>query len=164
MHLHLLHRVLPGLPLLLLLLLPMASLSRPTIALGINCRGSWICGSLDNRRYVSPSEALSARASTNPASTRTTNTWCGSIGKNSEGVCAFLQGTSAGLKGSEIVPLIAYLAAHDCENCGSVPIGHPQSDDPSDGILTVNIVDDTDNPRPDGICFTCNPADWCGYG
>lgn len=81
---------------------------------------------------------------------------CASTGSGTRGVCAFLQGTAAGLKGDEVLILIAYLASHDCDNCGSVPIGYPESNDPSAGILTVNFVHTTDNPCPGGICFKCN--------
>lgn len=142
----------------LLLLLLTDTLIRHTLALGINCRGSLICETMGHRGSVSQLEGIMAvgldKSCTYPNGQHIA---CAAIGHGSKGVCAFLQGTAAGLKGDQILLLIADLAAHNCDSCGSVPIGYPESNDPSDGILTVNYVVNTANPCPNGICFTCSP-------
>jgi hypothetical protein len=64
-------------------------------------------------------------------------------GEKSEwGECAFLQNMKEGttLPGSKIQELLPYLVDHGCKSCGSVPIDFPGSNDPANGILTVNYV------------------------
>lgn len=128
------------------------------LALGINCRGSIICGTMGHRDYVHRLQDIMRngldRSCMYPNGQHIA---CVSVGHGSKGVCAFLQGTSGGLQGENVIVLITYLASHQCDNCGSVPIGYPKSNDPVAGILTVNFVDDTANPCPNGVCFTCKP-------
>ena len=151
----------------LLLLLLAETFIRHTLALGIsfrddnplgiNCRGSIICTTMGHRGYVYHLEdIMRVGFDTSCVYPNGQHIACVSTGHRSKGVCAFLQGTAAGFKGDDVLYLIAYLAAHNCDNCGSIPIGYPKSNDPGAGILTVNYVDSTANPCPDGICFSCN--------
>jgi hypothetical protein len=74
------------------------------------------------------------------------------------GECAFLQGTASGVSGTQIYALIQQLQGHNCKDCGSVPIGFPQSNDPSSGILTVNFVADIGAcESDDGVCDASRP-------
>lgn len=132
-----------------------ASLHSPR-ALGINCRGSAICS--DPRAGKDASRRLQAYIQ---------NIQGGRVYRNGEhiacvgrgstispngGFCAFLQGTTRNVNGNQIKELIGHIVGHGCKVCGSVPIDFPGSNDPKNGILTVNYVSNTDNPCPDGLC------------
>ena len=141
----------------LLLLLFTETLVRLTLALGINCRGSLICATMSRRGLVNRlEEMMRTGLDLSCIYPNGQHIACASTGSGTKGVCAFLQGTAAGLRGDDVLSLTTYLASHNCDNCGSVPIGYPKSNDPSAGILTVNFVQSTDNPCPFGICFKCN--------
>ena len=64
------------------------------------------------------------------------------------GICLFPQGMAAGasLNLSQIRPLMDALLKHGCSTCGSVPIHFVDrgSNDPADGILTFNYVENPD--------------------
>lgn len=72
------------------------------------------------------------------------------------GICVFLQGTASGVQGSQIQALFKEIRNHGCKGCGSVPIVFPGSNDPKDGILTVNYV--ADRGGCDGICDGAKPT------
>jgi hypothetical protein len=105
-------------------------------ALGINCRGSSIAYNdmktlhdyakdLDPNRQYSSGEKITCVEHT--------------IG----GTCAFFQGISGTKPGSSVAVYIQDLLDHKCFDHGSVPITFPQSNNPSNGILTVNYVSNT---------------------
>jgi hypothetical protein len=71
-------------------------------------------------------------------------------------MCAFLQDTKSGVVGSQIQALLQELQNHGCKGCGSVPIDFTSgSNDPANGILTVNYVGD--RRGCDGICDVAKP-------
>ena len=144
----------------ILLLLVTEGLIRHTLALGINCRGSIICDTMGPKGSVNRLfDIMKAGLDTSCVYPNGQHIACVSTGRGSKGVCAFLQGTAAGagLTGDSVLVLMAYLSLHDCNNCGSIPIGYPKSNDPVAGILTVNYVESTASPCPNGICFSCKP-------
>lgn len=147
----------------LLLLLVTEAIVHPTLALGsnalgINCRGSIICETMGHRQYVYRlANVMRSGLDRSCVYPNGQHLACVPVGQASKGVCAFLQGTSGGLKGDDVLFLLSYLVLHQCDNCGSVPIGYPKSNDPTAGILTVNYVVNTANPCPNGICYTCEP-------
>ncbi|KAF3912463.1 hypothetical protein ABW20_dc0104293 [Dactylellina cionopaga] len=103
-------------------------------ALGINCRGS--PASAGNCRM---NDIIAAATRLDP--NRQYNNGdhivcCSTLAGN--GLCAFYQGISGSRAGSTVLPLLQRLKDHNCQVCGSVPIGFPGSNDPKDGILTVN--------------------------
>lgn len=67
------------------------------------------------------------------------------------GICLFPRKASLAL--GQIRPLTNAILEHGCSTCGSVPIHFVDkgSNDPSDGILTVN---DVKNPFCDGDCIS----------
>lgn len=134
-----------------------------TTALGINCRGSGFCSSDDT------SNAVKTIASFIMQEIETCRTYSngehiacitdGNIIDPNGGFCAFLQGTASGASGLAIQDLVTALADRTddvCNNCGSVPFTYPpdmgNSNDPSQGELTINFVSNTDNPCPTGLC------------
>ena len=74
------------------------------------------------------------------------------------GTCAFLQGVSGTVSGLQVKRLITLLSQHpNTEGCGSIPIYFPPEFGGHNvladfGMLTVNYVQDTDNPCPPGVC------------
>ncbi|KAH0536746.1 hypothetical protein FGG08_006418 [Glutinoglossum americanum] len=129
-------------------------------ALGINCRGSFLCGgkhldfivgainNIDMDKTYKSGDHIACWRHVTPCSLNNIN----------GGECAFLQYTQSELKGSQIKDLIAQLKGHGCGDCGSVPITYPQSNDPSSGILTVNYVSDVGACKSDdGICDASRP-------
>uniref|UniRef100_A0A914Z4A0 Killer toxin Kp4 domain-containing protein n=1 Tax=Panagrolaimus superbus TaxID=310955 RepID=A0A914Z4A0_9BILA len=112
--------------------------------LGINCRGSFYCwrgadiqniksymdGLIDNNRdYNSGENIVCYRASEEETI--------------QSGFCLFLQNTKSPVKGGRIFDLLNHLIDHGCKGCGSVPIDFPESNDPGNGILTMNYVGGT---------------------
>ncbi|KAK4694062.1 hypothetical protein P7C71_g3450, partial [Lecanoromycetidae sp. Uapishka_2] len=73
----------------------------------------------------------------------------GDLSVGAGGICLFPQGTSLTL--GEIRPLTDSILEHGCSTCGSVPKGFPGSNDPSQGILTFNYVE---NPFCDKTCIS----------
>jgi hypothetical protein len=138
-------------------ILTMVALASTSVqGLGINCRGSAACkrnGALSDLsgfiqniqldRIYNNGEHIACRGQNNGI--------LGIIDPNG-GVCAFLQFTAGGISGNQIKSLTASLVEHGYNACGSVPINFPDSNDPSDGILTFNFVANTDNPCPNGLC------------
>uniref|UniRef100_A0A914Q8D3 Killer toxin Kp4 domain-containing protein n=1 Tax=Panagrolaimus davidi TaxID=227884 RepID=A0A914Q8D3_9BILA len=59
------------------------------------------------------------------------------------GFCLFLQDTKGSVKGGKIFELLNHLLEHGCKGCGSVPVDFPGSNDPGNGILTMNYVGGT---------------------
>jgi hypothetical protein len=116
-------------------------------ALGINCRGSGDCstivgninqlistvGNIQGDRFYNDGEHIACLES-----------------ELGNGLCVFAQG-SGGLPGSSVPPLLQALSDHHCGKCGSVPLFFPQgSNDPSKGILTVNVIGSTGGCN--GLC------------
>ena len=154
-----------------------------TAALGINCRGSGLCGlaTFTNNAPVSIAQALSdavKNSSKDPSTVFAdgehiicvTSTLPVTIEGGAEaegasatigvsgnfspgGVCMFLQGASLTLE--QIRPLAEAIVGHGCNTCGSVPIHFVDqgSNDPSSGILTINYVDD---PSCIGNCLSAS--------
>lgn len=91
-------------------------------------------------------------------------------------MCAFLQYTEKGTKGEGrkgplIKTLLGEIQNHKCKDCGSVPVTFPKdeggSNDPKDGILTINYVSDigSDCGADDGICENARPLfRWAAVG
>ena len=123
--------------------------------LGINCRGSGLCGiedwgqggllgrlrgqvnSIDGGHWYQNGENIVCEEDVAGG-----------------GICAFLQGTG-GMPGSSIGGLLDALIQHGCEKCGSVPVWLPVNGDnnPNDhGILTVNAVGNAH--KCNGLCGT----------
>ena len=138
-----------------------------TLALGINCRGSFGCVSgvhngdgtfgddmpalvnfingIDETRSFKSGEHIACVAFNNPLI----------AGSLKGGVCVFLQNLppgTASLDGGKIKTLIGDIQGHNCKNCGSVPIDFPNTNDVANGELTVNYVANTDNVCDTGLC------------
>lgn len=126
-------------------------------SLGINCRGSFYCwdgsnleliksymdGLIDNNRDYNAGEHIVCY-------TTGVNSFpiYSLIGKQFQedvvpGFCLFLQDTKGPVKGGKIFELVNHLLEHGCKGCGSVPIDFPASNDPGNGILTMNYVGGT---------------------
>ncbi|KAF6222458.1 hypothetical protein HO133_001544 [Letharia lupina] len=75
----------------------------------------------------------------------------GDLSVGAGGICLFPQGASLSLE--QIRPLTDAILEHGCSTCGSVPIHFVDqgSNDPSDGILTFNYVE---NPFCDQQCIS----------
>lgn len=72
-------------------------------------------------------------------------------------ICAFTQNTDARICGGALKTLIGDLQAHGCEECGSVPLGYPGTNDVSNGELTINAAVDNcranlDDDGETGLC------------
>ena len=135
----------------LILAIPNASL-----ALGINCRGSWLAqlrggptrindiiqnGIDPNRAFHSGEHIACVKYIPSPPAYL------------AGGVCAFLQGTKFGFLGKEVKILSQAIVNHGCNYCGSVPISYIfGGNDPSSGILTINFVGDTNHLCLSGPC------------
>ena len=126
-------------------------------ALGINCRGSALCS--DARAGKNAASRLQSFINAGIQGNRVYRNGehiaCvdrTSLAAPSGGFCAFLQGTNRDVNGNNIRDLIGQIVGHGCKVCGSVPIDFPGSNDPKNGILTVNYVSSTDNPCPEGLC------------
>ncbi|KAK3680823.1 Kp4-domain-containing protein [Podospora appendiculata] len=127
--------------------------------LGINCRGSVLCNAPaygDNaakrlQAYINNGIQTSRvyRNGEHIACVSRDGTGLRTKG----GFCAFLQGTTRNIDGGSIKLLIGYIVNHGCVVCGSVPIDYQNgSNNPANGILTINAVEDTANPCLNGIC------------
>ncbi|KAJ7054032.1 killer toxin, kp4 [Mycena amicta] len=114
--------------------------SPSTIALGINCEGSFKCGG----------------QATNTAETLVEN--IDSIGPNRmysngehiacrDNVCAFLQDEEQSRSGEEIKSVAHEIVDHGCKVCGSVPTS--SENNVAYGELTFNYVD---RPACEGLC------------
>ncbi|PGH13239.1 hypothetical protein AJ79_03798 [Helicocarpus griseus UAMH5409] len=106
-------------------------------ALGINCRGSLFCafgsvGSLSELQQKANNlhdDALFAEGQ---------HIVCHYDDGSNPGLCAFTQNTNGQpINGRRTKELLAGLAAHGCNRCGSNPF---QNNDVSQGQLTVNYV------------------------
>ena len=61
-----------------------------------------------------------------------------------------------GIAGWKLGSLMQDLVDHGCKGCGSVPQGHHWgSNNPKEGILTVNFVDDPFG-KPGGVPCECS--------
>lgn len=132
-------------------------------ALGINCRGSSVCDRAKTKGGVDILFNFIADIQPCRVYKNGEKIACvadGNILSPNGGFCAFLQGAKRDYQGQEILPMIDSLnnrTDDHCNNCGSVPVGFPPafggSNDPGNGILTVNFVTDRDNPCPTGLCW-----------
>jgi len=176
-------------------ILAIVTLIPTSLALGINCRGSGLCGlaSFENKSpervtqvlrdavwdskkdnsttyangdhiiCVSQSQSITLGGSSalgiSEAGVTGTDTGTfsltGSIGTG--GICLFAQYMASGatLSLGDIRPLLDAVLEHNCHTCGSVPIHYvdQKSNDPKDGILTFNYVE---NPDCVGECISAN--------
>lgn len=159
----------------------LSTLLTSTSALGINCRGSGLCdratstskdgkivqilrdavyGSTldptttfndgDHIICISQTETVTITAEAGVEYEGATGTFglSGDASINAGGICLFPQHTSLQL--SDIRTLADKILEHGCSTCGSVPKDW-QSNDPTDGILTFNYVE---NPFCDGQCIS----------
>ncbi|KAF3917684.1 hypothetical protein AA313_de0209103 [Arthrobotrys entomopaga] len=114
-------------------------------ALGINCRGSPAsAGGCRLNDIIAAATRLDPNRQYNNGDHIAC---CQTIAGN--GLCAFFQGISGSKAGSSVLPLLHSLQDHHCQVCGSVPINFPGSNDPKNGILTVNGVGAT---HCNGVC------------
>ena len=130
------------------ILLFLILLCRPAMSLGINCRGSANCGFYHHVMPIMSALDISEyRTYANGE-----HIACIAISKrDTGGFCAFpqhLKGEQR-LGGEDVARLLHDIFTHGCGVCGSVPVGYPASNDPSQGILTVNYVYRT---KCNGIC------------
>ncbi|KAJ2978430.1 hypothetical protein NQ176_g3820 [Zarea fungicola] len=105
-------------------------------ALGINCRGSGNClgiaGNIDDLiKYADKLKDYQIF-------TKDKHIVC-QKSQLGNGLCAFPQDTFA-VTGAQVKKLLRSLKDHHCKKCGSVPVGYPGSNDPTNGILKVNAV------------------------
>ena len=110
-------------------------------ALGINCRGSFNCFNGAMQNILNTALSNTGGCSAGPGQ----QMYCDG------NICAFTQGTGASINPETAQNLLTSLHAHGCQGCGSVPLDFPFSNDPSNGILTVNYV--SDNHGCNGICI-----------
>ncbi len=137
-------------------LLALSSIFAYTSALGINCRGNTFCtkdgypeqlqgfiNDIQCDRIYKNGEHIACVSKT-------------IAGNKQGGICAFLQGTQSGASGASIQLMMQAIIDHGCKGCGSSPVTFPQllgnNNNPDAGILTINVVSDTDNPCPTGLC------------
>jgi hypothetical protein len=123
-------------------------LASKTAALGINCRGSFQCVFLTDN----PAQSVVGFITGGIDQNTTFND--GELIACSGFICAFLQGTG-GLDGAAVLALAPQITGrsslsrylfssdstgHGCNQCGSVPIGFPTTNDVANGQLTINAV------------------------
>ena len=136
----------------LLLVLPL--LMWDTLALGINCRGSWNCKT--KRSILSMMTSMMHELGDEDIWKTGSHIMClpvkGFYTPKNAGYCLFMQGDVGqnqilrpngdlvtGVKGGDIKIKINQLYEHGCRGCGSVPLS--DDNDPDElGILTVNYV------------------------
>lgn len=135
-----------------------------TIAAGINCRGSNICGRAKTKDAIKQiaaflrlpefQECRIYKNGEHIACVSDTNAL-----QPTGGFCLFLSNTRHGATGQEILELMDVLNNRKddpCGSCGSIPYlfseSHGNLNDPSRGELTVNFVTNTYNPCPTGLC------------
>ena len=162
------HSLLPFLCIVSLIVWPVRALSNASTgnALGINCRGSWLCPSDSlNPDYIGIMlDIAEGRAQCSPQSSYN----CGPMNDSDNykkgahivclpqgqsflgGICAFTQGhptvpeigadaAGFGISGAQTKQKLRQLSLHGCRICGSVPLGN--GNDPGEaGILTVNYI------------------------
>lgn len=103
-------------------------------ALGINCRGSSLCSGRGNAM-------VTLRDGINRDIDRSRQYSQGQeIACTDNNICAFVQNYDGTVSGDKIANLMPYLVDHRCGTCGSVPLNYPNSNDVSQGELTVNYV------------------------
>ncbi|MCJ1264988.1 hypothetical protein MMC22_004863 [Lobaria immixta] len=129
-------------------LLAITASLRIASALGINCRGSGMCGRYFGRPFF-PAEYLHKAVFDSKKDPSTIyrdheHITCAKLLPSSDGYCLFPQGADLTL--AQIRPLFDALLAHNCKYCGSVPIHFVnwKSNDPRWGILTLNYVHKAD--------------------
>jgi Kp4 protein len=105
-------------------------------ALGINCRGSSIS-------FQDMEQLHSYSLSLDPNRQYKSGEHITCVAHPVGGTCAFFQGISGTKPGSSVATYIQDLLDHKCFDHGSVPVTFPQSNSPSNGILTVNYVSNT---------------------
>ncbi|KFX92759.1 hypothetical protein O988_07137 [Pseudogymnoascus sp. VKM F-3808] len=119
-------------------LLSVAVLATSVAAEGINCHGSANCD-------TAPDNGLSLSTLVDIVQGIDDNRWyndgeqiaCEWADFFSGALCVFWQGSN-GNTGAETKNYIRALADHGCGRCGSVPYGYPNTNDISNGMLTVN--------------------------
>jgi hypothetical protein len=110
-------------------------------ALGINCQGSSRCSKGALQNIVNTALSNTGGCSATPGQ----QMYCDG------NICAFTQGTRSNIDPDTAQVLLTALLSHGCQGCGSIPLEFPFSNDPSNGILTVNFV--SDNHGCNGICI-----------
>ena len=103
-------------------------------ALGINCRGSSLCSGKGNA-MVALRDGINRDIDRNRQYSNGKQIAC-----TDNNICAFVQDSSGSVSGDRIATLMPYLVDHRCATCGSVPLDYPNSNDVSQGELTVNYV------------------------
>ena len=151
----------------------------PVQALGINCRGSWLCPS--NYRFLPAYLTIISRIANGTLECLPGSGFnCGPMsdtdiyapGKHIVclpqsnlwgGICAFTQGNvdPLGTTGAVIKQKLVQLRAHGCKVCGSIPLSDDNDPD-TKGILTVNWIGGRLGPvvpGGDAICWgLCPPT------
>ncbi|KAL2041375.1 hypothetical protein N7G274_005757 [Stereocaulon virgatum] len=168
----------PIVALLALLISTTHLIINPVQALGINCRGSWLCPS-SLRLFPDYLTIISRIANGTLVCLPGSRFNCGPMsdtdiyapGKHIVclpqsnlwgGVCAFTQGNvdPLGTTGAVIKQKLVQLRAHGCRVCGSIPLSDDNDPD-TKGILTVNWIGGHFGPvMPGGeICWgLCPPT------
>ncbi|MCJ1463045.1 hypothetical protein MMC07_001649 [Pseudocyphellaria aurata] len=126
----------------LLVALPaILSFASSILARGINCKGGAGCVLLTRNTGQDLTDHISAidpnRHYANGEHIACTHTWTGFILTT---MCAFLQWKPEGASGAEILNVAHWILDHGCVKCGSVPLGFPEDNEETHGMLTYNIV------------------------
>lgn len=129
------------------LLLAMMLCIGTVTGLGINCRGSALCAN----RGLAMVELRDAVNNDNDPNRQFNNGQ--QIACTDNNICAFVQNFGGQVSESQIGTLLGNLVDHGCKTCGSVPLGFPNSNDVSQGELTVNFVSSP--------CFRKTASDVC---
>ncbi len=106
-------------------------LADPASALGINCRGSGLCNSLEPD-LSDMMQMIDGHLDPNHGYIDGATIAC------EQSLCIFVKGNANPLFSNDVMPLLNRLYNHGCRVCGSVPFN--TNNDPSDGILVSNYV------------------------
>ncbi|EPE04134.1 killer kp4 [Ophiostoma piceae UAMH 11346] len=115
-----------------------SALTGQTFALGINCRGSGLCGRAGG-------DLVGVKAIVDGIQPRDRNYGSGQHIACAGNLCAFFQNSASGTA-DRVSGLLQQLYDHSCEVCGSVPTN---GNNVNAGELTVNYVA---NPGCEGAC------------
>lgn len=113
-------------------------------ALGINCRGNASCKAANGYYSTNDFNEAVKKISSKQWFENGEHIACFAVNPSpglNYRACLFAQG-SKGVNGVGVKRLMPFLKSK-CGLCGSVPLFYPESNDPSGGILTINIVSDT---------------------
>ena len=121
-------------------LILVAILAAHTTALGINCKGSFLCSKtpmVSSMTASSLNDLIQQKVDDNRYFFRGEKIACFDY------FCAFIQKTpnGQGLMGSQVKKLAPYIVANGCKICGNVPVMYPGGNDVNKGELTFNYVD-----------------------